>query len=115
MLNRGEFSLSAGAASLGDGRPAIAVKVQGPAYELNVWIPISELAALRRVPSTPWEAGALRIGESAGSPAFWSCDSGEIFIGFGHDDQTWDFGVTFPATEFLGLLSEIERELGRAL
>jgi hypothetical protein len=106
------FSVSA-EWSLEDGRPAIAVKIQGPAYELNVWIPVSELPSLRRVPSTRWEKGALRIGRSAGSETFWSCDSGEVFIGVGHDDQTWDFGVLLSEGEFSRLLSEIERELGQ--
>jgi hypothetical protein len=112
MPKRGELSLSAEAGSLDDGRPAFAVKIQGAAYELNVWIPVSELSALRKVPSTPWGTGALQIGESAGSASFWSCDSGEIFIGVGHDDQSWDFGASFPESEFARLLSEIERELG---
>ena len=112
MTTRGEISVSAGAGSLRDGTPAIAVKIQGPEYEINISIPISELAVLRKVPLTQWESGALCIGKSAGSASFWSCDSGQIYIGVGHDDQTWDFGVMFPESEFSGLLAEIERELG---
>ena len=108
------FSLSAEASWLEDGAPAIALKIQSDVCELNLWLAVSSLPRLREVPSTPWEAGALRLGTSAGSSAFWSCDDGEIFVGVGHDDETWDFGVSFPETLFPDLIAEIERALGQS-
>ncbi len=110
------FDTSAESAYLQDGSPAIALKIQGPRYELNVLLSIAELPLLREVLSTRWDSGALRIGSSAGAAAFWawSCEAGEVWVGVGHDDETWDFGVLFPKSDFLALIAEIERELGRA-
>jgi len=106
------FSLSAETSSLEDGAPAVAVKIQSDVCELNVCIAVPDLPRLRDVPTTPWDSGALRLGVSARSPAFWSCDRGQISVCVGHDDETWDFGISFPENLLPDLISEIERARG---
>ena len=56
-------------------------------------------------------SGALRIGECAGAPVFWStgAESNSISVLVGHDDQTWDFGVALPASTIGEILKRIER------
>jgi hypothetical protein len=85
------------------------IKLAAPDWELNVTVPAAEVAALRRVPSSPWLPGSIRAGVSAGSPAFWSAEAeGRVSVLVGPDDQTWDFGVSFPMAALAEVLREIE-------
>jgi hypothetical protein len=85
------------------------IKFAAPDWELNVSVPASEVAVLRRVPSSPWLPGAVRAGVSAGSPAFWSAEAdGRVSVLVGHDDQTWDFGVSFPMAALDEVLRAVE-------
>ena len=111
MTSRPRFSLSADITSFEGGASGIAIKIQADPCELNVWLTPEEASRLREIPRAPWGAGAVRLGSSAGSPAFWSCDDGEVFVCVGHDDETWDFGVSFPDRLLPGLASEVERLL----
>jgi hypothetical protein len=94
-----------------DGSAAIALKISCNAYELNIWIRDAELPRLDSVPLTSWEAGAIKIGTSAGADVWWSSDDGRISIGVGHDDQTWDFGVGFSLSDYSRLRNAIDDEL----
>ena len=86
-----------------------AVKLSAPDWELNVTVPPAEVAELRRVQSAPWVGGSVRVGVSAGSAAFWSVgEDGRVSTLIGSDDQTWDFGVSFPMAVFEEVLRGIE-------
>jgi hypothetical protein len=104
------LSFSANYADLND-EPAISLKIGSDSFELNVTLRIFELARLDEVLSTRWEGGALRLGSSASSATWWSCDEGKVAICVGHDDQTWDFSISFPVAEFENLRESIESEL----
>jgi hypothetical protein len=83
------------------------IKISTPDYELNVAVPAPH--DLRRVLSDPWVSGSVKVGESAGAPAFWSVGKdGRVSILVGHDDETWDFGVSVPLATFEEILREVE-------
>src|SRR5690349_10135769 len=94
-----------------DDGPAVVLTISSEVFELNVALRISELARLDDVLATPWQGGALHLGTSAGAAAWWSCDDGRVAICVGHDDQTWDFSISFPVVEFAKLHESISREL----
>jgi hypothetical protein len=83
----------------GKGNPLYSLKIQTDAFELNVRVRPDEVGKFEQVRSTPWAKGSVRIGESAGSPAFWSVgengdDSVSVLVGT--DDECWDFAVSLP-------------------
>ncbi|WP_444902877.1 hypothetical protein ACJJIU_13225 [Microbulbifer sp. CnH-101-E] len=82
-------------------------------FVLNIWVPITDLCLFDKVSSASWEDGGLRIGTSADSSAFWSIDDGKLFIGIGHDNQTWDFSLNLPDANVLleEIISEMKREI----
>lgn len=87
------------------------IKISSPVYELNVFVLPDDVAKLHQVRATPWIDGALKIGKSAGAQAFWSStedNQNPIAIDVGHDDQTWDFGVSVPTTTLEEVLRELE-------
>jgi hypothetical protein len=87
--------------------PAVALKIQGPMFELNVLIRLDELDALERVSSADWDRrGSLQIGRCGSAPVFWSSDTESLSILVGHDDESWDFGVTLPRRTLEAILSE---------
>jgi hypothetical protein len=93
-----------------DGGPLYVVKIQTDAFELNVWVAIDGVAKFDRVRAAPWMKGAVRIGRSAKSPAFWCVgdeDNQGLSILVGHDDQTWDIAVSLP----LDTIDVIRREI----
>ena len=95
-------------ADLEEGEHFYAVKVSTPTFEINVRVPSNDVPKLAKVRTTPWENGALRIGESAGAPAFWSSsEGGTVSILVGHDDQTWDIAVLMPPETVDEILREI--------
>lgn len=106
------ISFCANHADVGDGS-GIVLKISSDAFELNVALRIYELERLDKVLSTPWQGGALQLGSSANSAAWWSCDDGEVSICVGHDDQTWDFSISFPVSELAHLRECIETELAQ--
>lgn len=98
------------------GAPSYAVKIGADSFEVNVLIPAAEADRLSRVRRTPWEGGALRIGTSAGAPAWWCAGGGDIdddtttvSILIGEDDQTWDVALQLPAEVIDDVLREIDR------
>lgn len=89
-----------------------AVRLVTDACEIGVQIPNADIGRLRQVASTPWLGGALRIGESAGAPAFWCVGDDDdtknvVSILIGQDDQTWDIAFRMP----VGVLGEILRSV----
>jgi hypothetical protein len=93
-------------------KPAFSLKIQGPDWELNVLMAKAELALIPSVRFASWsERGSLRIGTSANSQAFWSFEDGNLSILIGHDDETWDFGVTVPEAVLDDIITEIGREV----
>ena len=91
--------------------PTIVLAIAGDAFELHVALRVSEVARLDEVLSTPWQGGALHVGTAAGVAAWWSCDNGEVAICVGHDEQTWDFGISFPASELASCVESVNGEL----
>jgi hypothetical protein len=83
-----------------------AVKLASTSFELNVWIAEGDLARRAQIPQTTWVNGAIQIGESAGAKAFWSCDSHVVSILIGHDDQTWDVGVSVAESTIAEILRQ---------
>jgi hypothetical protein len=103
-------SFSANYTDVGD---AIVLTISSDVFELNVALRIHELARLDHVLATPWQGGALQLGECANSAAWWSCDEGNVAIGVGHDDQLCDFSISFPVSEFTKLRESIDGELAK--
>lgn len=78
-----------------DGR--LAVRLQGPLWEVNVWVSVEELARLRGIREADWnERRSIRAGQSAGASVFWASDGGDVTLMVGPDDESWDLAVTFP-------------------
>lgn len=96
-------------ADFDEGAQIYAVKISTPVFEINVRVPSQDIAKFRRVQTTPWENGSLRIGQSAGAPAFWSMsEDGTVGILIGDDDQTWDIAVSVPPDTIDQILREIK-------
>lgn len=88
-------------------RPGQAVKIQTAFYELNVVLEPSDIEPLAKARAADWNQGSVRAGRSAGSAAFWSCDGQSMFIAVGHDDETWDFGVSLPVAAFDEIMARL--------
>jgi hypothetical protein len=71
-----------------------------------------DVPRLSDVTSTPWDSGALRIGDSAGVGVFWSVngedDKDTVVILVGDDDETWDISFAVPATTIDEILDAIK-------
>ena len=84
------------------------VKLQGDTWELNVWATTDELWKLADIEKTDWDQRrTLQVGRSAKAPVWWSERDGTVYILVGHDDMTWDFGVTVPLSTVHNLLAEL--------
>ena len=91
--------------------PAVVLTIQGPMFELNVWMRPDELPLLDGVSEADWDSrGSLRIGRCGAAPVFWSSDAEHLSILIGHDNETWDFGVTLPRNTLKDILQEIRAE-----
>lgn len=64
---------------------------------------------LGRVAAARWIDGALRIGRSAGAAVHWSVDLDRLTLLIGHDDQTWDVGLTLPASLLPTIIEAVNR------
>lgn len=90
-----------------------AIKIGCDEFEINVWVREAELERLSEVRRTPWLSGSLRIGTAAEAAAWWSVSSPDegpptLSILVGHDDETWDFGVTLPLDVLDDVLNAVE-------
>jgi hypothetical protein len=94
-----------------EGNTIFIFKFQGQDWELNIWMTKPELALIAEAQAAHWnQHGSVRIGKSAGIPAFWSCEDGKLSILIDQDDECWDFGVTMPEAVIDDMVTEIERE-----
>jgi hypothetical protein len=91
-----------------DERPAIAVKIQGAEYEINIVLTDDDIAILDRdLPTVPNDR-SLTAGTCFDAPVHWSKDSSDhLCIMVGQDDVTWDVGVTLPIDLFGQMLQSI--------
>lgn len=85
------------------------IKIGSERFEVNIAIPVGQAKKLKQVFSTPWEPGSIRLGRSAGSAVFWSCDKRTVSILIGHDDETWDVGFSIPLATLKAIIREIEK------
>jgi len=94
----------------GVSREPVAVKLQSDAAELNIWLTFSDIdAILRGIPSGQG-VRALAAGTAAEAQAFWALEpDGQLSIVVGHDDETWDFGVTLSPGTRDSLLKALQR------
>jgi hypothetical protein len=84
------------------------VKLQSDTWELNIWATTDELWKLADIEKTDWDQRrTLQVGTSAKAPVWWSERDGTVDILVGHDDVTWDFGVTVPLSTVHNLLAEL--------
>jgi hypothetical protein len=91
-----------------NGSPAVTLKIQGRMFELNVWMRPDELPMLERVSGSNWgQRESIQIGQSGNTPAFWSSDAESISVVIGHDDESWDFGITLPRDAIPRILADI--------
>jgi hypothetical protein len=110
-MDPSEFIVDVGVSSLEDGKPALTVKIQTKALELNVWIPETEVHLLKEVAAAGWnDRRSVQIGRCANSPVFWSSKEGETSVLVGHDDETWDVGLTLPRGAFEQILDSVQAE-----
>jgi hypothetical protein len=84
------------------------VKLQGGTWELNIWATTDELWKLADIEKTDLAQGrTLRVGTSAHAPVWWNELDDTVYISVGHDDVTWDFGVTVPLATVRQILAEL--------
>jgi hypothetical protein len=84
------------------------VKLQSDTWELNIWATTDELWKLADIEKTDWDQRrTLQVGTSAKAPVWWNERDGNVDILVGHDDVTWDFGVTVPLSTVHNLLAEL--------
>lgn len=89
------------------GNPGV-VKLQGETWELNVWATTDEFWKLADIEKTDWvQRRTLQVGTCAKAPVWWNERDGTVYISVGHDDVTWDFGVTVPLATVHNLLAEL--------
>jgi hypothetical protein len=93
------------------GAPLYHLKLQTDAFEVNLRVRPQDVPKFEHVRSAAWERrGSLRIGEAAGSHAFWSV-GGEgddsIAVLIGRDDECWDIGLSFPPETIDAIRREI--------
>ena len=88
------------------------IKIATHDVEMNVWVLEADLGKLVEVRGRRWEVGALRIGRSAGTPAWWSVEAEEegrsLSIVVGDDEESWDLNFRFPLETLDEILREVE-------
>ena len=88
------------------------IKIQSDQFEINIAVPIEVVERLGLVRNARWMSGALRIGTSAGAPAWWCVGDeggvGTMSILIGEDDETWDIAIQLPVETVDEVIREIE-------
>jgi len=92
----------------------IAVTLQDPKWELTVRAAAADFAKLRDIQHTTGKERSLGMGRCADAPVWWNEQDGLLHILVGHDDMTWDVGVTVPPTTAEDVVRAVEQELQRA-
>jgi hypothetical protein len=85
------------------------VKLQTDDWEVNVHTSPEELLALSDIRSAHWgERGSIQAGKSAGAQVFWAAGEGDAAnLMIGHDDETWDIGVSVPYSVIDQIVAEL--------
>jgi hypothetical protein len=90
----------------------VSVKLQTETWELNVWASAAELVRLHGIEDADWTARrSLAIGTCAGAPVYWTMSGDQATILIGHDDETWDIGVSIPVATVHEIASLAERPI----
>jgi hypothetical protein len=113
MQSDGTFDVSVDPSVGHDEDAQFTVKLQAPNAELNIWLTRADARVI--LAGIPGGLGvrALAAGTSAGAQVHWALtDSGELGIVVGHDDETWDFGVTLSPATHSALIEELKSALG---
>ena len=112
MFMRAEFETSVEDALFENGQPAILLTLSSSSVEVNVWLTVDEADALHRLTTLPCDSRALRLGKCANSQAHWGRDGDKTFyLLVGHDDETWDVGLTLSDSNFSAMINEVESHL----
>jgi hypothetical protein len=107
-----EFDISIEDGHFDNGEPAIALKLSNETTEVNVQLNIDEAHSLNRVLTLPEESRALLFGKCASSQVHWRRDHEKRFyLLIGHDDETWDVGITLSEATFSQIICKIEKHL----
>jgi len=104
-------SITSITAEFNQNEAVVLLKVTTNDLEVNMWLRADEVPTVRRVASTSWLDGALKIGQSANALVYWSVDDDTLTLLVGHDDQTWDIAVSLPASALPAIISEIKHSL----
>ena len=85
------------------------IKLQSKAWELNIRMKDEEFYSLENIRSAVWsERNSIEAGTSANSHVFWvfQKESETVSILVGQDDESWDFGVSFPIEQIECLITK---------
>ncbi len=108
-MDTSRIDVSVSEARLGGGTRGFGIKIQADLFELNISMTTEEMQMLPRVRNARWDDRAsLQLGETTGSPAWWSCDERYVSILVGEDDECWDFGVKLPVRVVGDILADFE-------
>ena len=93
------------------GAPVL-MKLQTETWEVNVWAALTDLAQLRNIRDADWTARrSMAIGTCAGASVYWAMLGEEqVSVLIGHDDETWDVGVTIPLATAYEIASLAEQQ-----
>lgn len=112
-MARAPAEVTASRATLEDGSDGVSVKLVAADWELNVWFSAAEVARFHDFEPGRWDDRAsVRLGQSAGSPVFWSRDQDGVAIMVGRDDETWDFSVLVSGATLDVMRRAVATELG---
>lgn len=101
-------SISAERVEMPDGSLRKILKIQMSQFEINVLLTGDDVDCLQRVAAAQWnKRKSLRAGLTAGTPTFWSVESGDLTILVGEDDEVWDIAVTLPESCIPTLLTAV--------
>lgn len=92
----------------------VAVKMSSDQWELNVLAPPLDLVRLYGIRDADWDTRrSLEIGTSANASVFWAMShiQGEVNVFVGHDQETWDIGVTVPLDTVLEIARQAEEHI----
>jgi hypothetical protein len=65
---------------------------------------------LRGIEDADWVARrSLAVGTCAGSSVYWAMSGDQATILVGHDDETWDVGISVPLETVHEIVSLAER------
>jgi len=91
----------------------VAMKLQTPMWELNIWAPAADFVRLHSIDDADWNARrSLAIGTSADAPVYWAKRGDQADILIGHDDETWDIALSVPVATVHEIASLAERHMG---